>query len=200
MGKQTKEKEEPKREAIKRVALDCFLKYGFRGTTIAEIARASDNSKPLVMYHYKTTDEILLELMKEWALSGQGVTIRHMQTLLGKPPEDIIVALMDANSLWMKEHPKMAAFSPILLQASFEIKEVKDFLTEVFTIGRSRIETLLLQIPAMSKKPKREIKSLAQSIHCLIFGTILYVLSQGESEMIAATAEFNRNVIRNALS
>ncbi len=189
-----------KKEIIKWAALQCFLKFGFRGTTIAEVARVSKTSKPLVLYHYKITDEILFELMNDWATSGKTTTTNLLHDKLGQSPDELILAILDATILWMREHSQMAQLTPILFQASAEIPDVKNFLFEVFESGRKRIELLLGQIPHFSKMSKKDLKSAAQSIHCLIFGTSLYVLSQGTELMMDSTHAFNRRMIKNFIA
>ncbi|MDZ4662540.1 MAG: TetR/AcrR family transcriptional regulator [Pseudomonadota bacterium] len=188
------------RQKIKDAALECFLTYGFRGTTIALIARKTKTSKPLVLYHYKNTEVLLFELMNEWAQSGKSTTDLYLQKLLGHPPRDIIVALQDATFDWMVKYPKMASFSTVLFQAAIEVKEVQKFLFQVFEGGRLRIDTLLKQIPRIKNLPEFERKGLATSIHCLIFGSSLYIVGQGQKGIMKHTKEFNVRAILHALA
>ena len=52
------------KEKILESALSCFSRYGFSGTSMDEIVRQADVSKGLVYYHFKSKEEILIEIVK----------------------------------------------------------------------------------------------------------------------------------------
>ncbi|WP_372603681.1 TetR family transcriptional regulator C-terminal domain-containing protein [Actibacterium sp.] len=58
------------RRAILDAALDVFSQYGFRGTTLDQIAQTSGLSKPNLLYYFPTKEDIhttlLDELMQDW--------------------------------------------------------------------------------------------------------------------------------------
>jgi AcrR family transcriptional regulator len=116
------------RQRLKAVALDCFLEVGFRGTTIAEIARRGNTSKPLVLYHLQSTDEILKELMADWDTYGREVFNRALRDHVNGSVDNVVAAVWDSTREWMKRNPKMAQLSVVLYQASREIKMARQVM------------------------------------------------------------------------
>lgn len=53
------------KEKILDAALDCFAKYGFHGVSMDEIVKQAGVSKGLVYYHFKSKDEVLIEIIKK---------------------------------------------------------------------------------------------------------------------------------------
>lgn len=191
---------EQTRTKIKAAALRLFNTKGFRGTTLAEIGRKTKISKVLVAYHFAKTELILFELMQEWAQSGQQVTDEYLKDLAGEKPQQLILAIQDAAVKWMDERPEMATFTLVLIQAATEASEVRRFLFNVFEAGRRRIEEMLQKIAQpQSESDAAEVYARAFSIHCLIFGSCLYILAQGNKDHLKLTAEFNRQVIATVI-
>jgi AcrR family transcriptional regulator len=54
------------RERIKEVALALFLEQGYDKSSLREIAEALDVTKAALYYHFRTKEEILIELCKEY--------------------------------------------------------------------------------------------------------------------------------------
>ena len=58
------------RAAIREAALDVFSTYGFRGSTLDQIATAAGLSKPNLLYYFPSKEaihaELLANLMKSW--------------------------------------------------------------------------------------------------------------------------------------
>ncbi|WP_196258004.1 TetR family transcriptional regulator C-terminal domain-containing protein [Pelagibacterium limicola] len=52
-----------KQEAILEAALDVFSQYGFRGSTIDQIAEAAGMSKPNLLYYFKSKEDIHAPLL-----------------------------------------------------------------------------------------------------------------------------------------
>lgn len=53
-----------KRELIREAALEVFSQYGFRGSTIDQIAEAAGMSKPNLLYYFKNKEEIFATLIQ----------------------------------------------------------------------------------------------------------------------------------------
>jgi len=58
------------RAAIREAALDVFSTFGFRGSTLDQIAKSAGLSKPNLLYYYPSKEaihaELLAELMQTW--------------------------------------------------------------------------------------------------------------------------------------
>lgn len=58
------------RERILNAALDIFSRYGYRGSTVAQIAERCDMSKANLLYYYKSKNEIYISVLEhtleEW--------------------------------------------------------------------------------------------------------------------------------------
>lgn len=56
------------RDRILDAARRCFAEHGFRGASLADIARQAGCSKPSVLYHFATKEALLAALLQElWA-------------------------------------------------------------------------------------------------------------------------------------
>lgn len=53
------------RETILNAALDVFSQFGFRGSTLDQIASAADLSKPNVLYYFPSKEAIHVELLSQ---------------------------------------------------------------------------------------------------------------------------------------
>lgn len=189
-----------RREKIRQVALDGFVSLGFRGISMAEISRRSKISKPLILYHFRNTDEILIELMHDWAHSGYTMTNEYLEQKLGEPPQVLIAEMLNATFAWIEREPRLARLTPVLLAASHVIPEVKEFSTKAFSRGRERLEQLLIRIPEIKNNhSKNEIKNLSHSLHSLMFGSMLYSLSFGDTKLGNHILQFNQKVIADVI-
>jgi len=55
----------PSRKQLMTAAIDCFARFGYQGTSIDRIARASGVTKGAVYYHFKDKEEVLFEAVKD---------------------------------------------------------------------------------------------------------------------------------------
>ncbi|HWD14492.1 TetR family transcriptional regulator C-terminal domain-containing protein [Pseudochrobactrum sp. sp1633] len=69
--------QEMNRKLILEAALDVFSTYGFRGSTIDQIALKSGMSKPNLLYYFRRKEDIyntvLQQTMEEWLASMQAI-------------------------------------------------------------------------------------------------------------------------------
>jgi AcrR family transcriptional regulator len=179
---------------ILKVGLLLFIEMGYGGVTMAAIAKKSKMSKPNVAYHYKDPSEILFELMRYWAASGQSVAANH---LLGKVGEDIaslIVANGEATFIWAQEYPELGALTPVLIQAARTNNKIADFQKQVLTVGLSRIKSLLEQFYKSSKVKDKRITEVSTALHCIVVGSFLYALAQ-ESDLETAKKSVRNTIL-----
>lgn len=76
------------RAAIREAALDVFSTFGFRGSTLDQIAKSAGLSKPNLLYYYPSKEaihaELLAELMTTWL-----DPLKHMDDA-GDPLEELL--------------------------------------------------------------------------------------------------------------
>lgn len=159
---------------ILKVSLDILSSSGLGGITFAEIARRSKMSKPNVAYYYESPNEILLELMKMWAATGQKVTSEYLLAHIGDPPERLVARIAEALFEWAIQYPLFSALSPVLIQAATSNKKVAELQRAVMGAGLQRIRGLLAQSPNLSHLAENDLDQLSQSIHCTMVGSYLY--------------------------
>ena len=56
---------EPGRSGIIAIAIDCFARYGYAGTSIDRIARAAGVTKGALYYHFRDKEQLLFAAVKE---------------------------------------------------------------------------------------------------------------------------------------
>ena len=76
------------RETILQAGLEVFSAYGFRGSTLDQIAKAAGLSKPNLLYYFPSKEaihtELLAELMHDW------LAPLHAMDAAGEPREEIL--------------------------------------------------------------------------------------------------------------
>ena len=94
---------EARRERIAEVAMEVFADKGYEGTSIGEIARAADITRPVVYDHFRDKKELYLWLLeRERNRAVEHVTAR----LKADAPADVrIWRAIDAFFNYAEEHP-----------------------------------------------------------------------------------------------
>jgi AcrR family transcriptional regulator len=164
--------ESPKKQILISTA-SWIASRGLYKLTLAEIARQSKLSRPNLNYHYKTIDEVILDLLPIWGHSGQVVTSEHLSSLLGSSPKELILGIVEATFLWKTKCPTYAAMTSTLSQMGQNNKMIAAIMEQITDTGLQRILFLLEKIPEL----KSESKTLSRSIHMMLIGGFLYHLS-----------------------
>src|SRR6478736_4473432 len=53
------------RKELMAIAIDCFARYGYQGTSIDRIATAAGVTKGALYYHFRDKEELLFEAVKD---------------------------------------------------------------------------------------------------------------------------------------
>ncbi len=64
-GEKTSRIQKLNRQRILKAALDIFARYGYRGSTIAQISESADMSKANILYYYKSKNDIYVAVLEE---------------------------------------------------------------------------------------------------------------------------------------
>jgi AcrR family transcriptional regulator len=106
------------REKILDVALDLFTDQGFDGTSMREIAKRLNISKPAIYYHFASKEEILMALhmrLHEFGrtalarLAGQTVTLQVWGSLLN----EVLDQMLAQRKLFLMHERNQAALEKL---------------------------------------------------------------------------------------
>ncbi len=98
-----------KRDSILEVAIPLFGRFGFRKTSVDEVARAANISKQGLYLHFASKEEVFLEAMKMYLNNG----LRLVDQALEKSDERLSKRLVAAMDAWFGRH--LATFAPTSL-------------------------------------------------------------------------------------
>lgn len=187
---------EPKtKEIILRTALDCFGKYGYGAITITMIAKKSGLSKQRILYHFKTTEELLIELIKQYGDLGREVTIEQLANIMTTSPIEKIIGISDSMFIWAKKYPKYAKLTPAIFQAMLSSPKMKELHEKNLATGLNRIYSLIQLCPEFEILSDQQRWEVAKGIHCLMLGAILYVIGTNDLKNL----EFFRQTTSKAI-
>lgn len=173
--------EGPKRELL-MAALELVVDSWPSKFTMAEIARKANTSKPRLAYHFKSTDEIMIELMKAWALSGQTVTQDFLSTKIGAPPMELILAIVDATFAWKKKYPLFARLGPCLIHLAHSHTQIGVMQHQTMSVGLQRVHDILMHDEKFKNLAAKKRQELAQGVHLTLIGGFLYSLATKTDE------------------
>lgn len=66
------------KEKIIREAVHLFGQYGFRGATLAEIARAAGLTEPGLLHHFPSKEHLLMDVLEERDRVNQEIGRAHV--------------------------------------------------------------------------------------------------------------------------
>ncbi|MGC1303697.1 MAG: TetR/AcrR family transcriptional regulator [Caulobacteraceae bacterium] len=154
---------EQRRSDIVEHAARLYAKRGFRGASVADIAKAGNISKSLIYHYFPSTRDILCEVMRSHveALLETALAVRDLP--IG--PEDKLARLLrDFVALYANAADRQTVLLNELDELSNEARTV---IVEVQRRIISTIESILLEVrPDLRSRAKR------RTITMLILGTI----------------------------
>jgi len=109
-----------RKTSILDAAIQVFGRYGFRKTSVDDLAEAAEISKQGLYLHYSSKEEIFLEATKKYLDDG----LVLVQQELDKADASLFKRLMGAMNVWFGRH--FDTFSP----GSFDVIEAGNRLSE----------------------------------------------------------------------
>lgn len=92
-------------QAILEAAYTLFGTAGFAGTSMKDIAVKAGVAQGLIVYHFRSKEKLLLEVVKEWMLNrGLPDVAKHLEQVKG--PVNIIKAAIDHVASFRNHHPE----------------------------------------------------------------------------------------------
>ena len=108
-----------RREQILEAAIPVFGRFGFKKTSVDDLAEAAGISKQGLYLHFSSKEEIFLAAMQKYLDDG----LRLVQEELSRPDASLYRRLLGAMDAWFGRH--LATFTP----ASFDVIETGNRLS-----------------------------------------------------------------------
>ena len=110
---------QPRRDHILDAAVKVFGRFGFRKTSVEDLATAANISKQGLYLHFSSKEEVFVAAMQKYLDDG----LRLVDKALSKPGASLFARLSAAMDAWFGRH--LATFSP----ASYDVIEAGDRLS-----------------------------------------------------------------------
>ncbi|MBB6182758.1 TetR/AcrR family transcriptional regulator [Oleiagrimonas soli] len=101
----------PRQQAILDAAIRVFGHYGYRKTTVEQLAAAADVSKPSLYQHFAGKEALFTAAMQRYLEEG----LKRVEAALSLPDTDVRARLLAAMDAWFGRH--LETFTP----ASFDV-------------------------------------------------------------------------------
>ncbi|NUM79564.1 TetR/AcrR family transcriptional regulator [bacterium] len=166
----TQQSEDVKKNQILKSAHECFSKRGFDAVTMEEIAKDAGLSKGAVYWYFKSKDELILELVKNWCKVGENALYKMalecpLEELIYKYPTYVI------HEMDLQHHYKLIFH---LWSRSMENESVYKELREAIMDGRKKaIEFIKTAIAKQLFKPEIDPNALALTVDALFDGLMV---------------------------
>jgi TetR/AcrR family transcriptional regulator, regulator of autoinduction and epiphytic fitness len=135
-----------RREMILEAAIPVFGHYGFKKTSVDDLAEAAGISKQGLYLHFASKEDVFVAAMQKYL--DDGVALVH--GALTKPATPLLDRLVAAMDAWFGRH--LATFTP----ASFDVIEAgATFSGEAIEAYKSAFQTKLAKALADSPEFKR---------------------------------------------
>lgn len=141
--------DDPRQQAILASALDAFATYGFRKTSMDDIAKGAGMSRPAVYLHYKNKEAIVRSLTRAHyaekignvaqALSGHGSISEQLERAIAGQVEGMAAILASPHGVEMLDTSKSTA-ADILAEGEAALTALySDWLRREDAVGRVRL-------------------------------------------------------------
>lgn len=174
-GKRASEPTVP-RDRILHAAARLFRERGYQGTTVRDIAEAVGILSGSLFYHFRSKEEILLEIMREAALS---LCLRAEDVLhRTEDPAERLKQIIDIELEWMVGDIKKDYLAVLV----FEWREVPESAKPEFTRLRVRYHGIWRDVLAQYGKlvPLRiPVDAAARILHGALMGAMTWFRTSG---------------------
>lgn len=166
----TQQSEDVKKNQILKSAHECFAKRGFDAVTMEEIAKDAGLSKGAVYWYFKSKDDLILELVKNWCKVGENTLYKMalecpLEELIYKYPNYVI------HEMDLQHHYKLIFH---LWSRSMENELVYKELREAILDGRKKtVAFIKTAITKQLFKAETDADALALTIDALFDGLMI---------------------------
>ncbi|RME38679.1 MAG: TetR/AcrR family transcriptional regulator [Thermoflexia bacterium] len=112
---------EETRERILAAAEECFARYGYDATGVAEICKQAGVSKGAFFHHFPTKQALFLELLERW-LAGLGEQLAALRFRASTVPDALMQMAGMARHVFEVARGRLSVFLEFLNQAARDPK------------------------------------------------------------------------------
>jgi AcrR family transcriptional regulator len=113
----TRGRAEETRERILAAAQECFARYGYDATGVAEICERAGVSKGAFFHHFPTKQAVFLELLEHW-LAGLGEKLAALRAGAPSVPDALMQMAGTAQQVFEAARGQLPIFLEFLSQAA----------------------------------------------------------------------------------
>lgn len=177
-----------RKKQIRETAKDIFLKKGFNNTTMEDVIREVGMSKGGVYRHYKSTSDMLYDLMDDGNHDRYSITKDYMDKNKELSSEEIVIESTVMKLLDEAEYKSLYAILLVEVEKNEKLKELRD---SIIATGREKtLEfTREMNLTKLECLVSEEWIAFANSI-------ILATETIGVREVFLKNKDLFRNIIR----
>ncbi|ABS23135.1 TetR/AcrR family transcriptional regulator [Bacillus cytotoxicus] len=165
---------------IKAVALSHFARYGYEGTSLANIAQEVGIKKPSIYAHFKGKEELYFICLEEALQKDLQCFTDDIESLSESPTETLLINLLkgyakrfgesEESMFWLRTSyfPPDAFREQIIEKANAHIEKIREILFPIFKRANEQGELHNI-----------EIKDALEAYLCLLDGLMVELLYAG---------------------
>ncbi|MGH7819982.1 MAG: TetR/AcrR family transcriptional regulator [Candidatus Binatia bacterium] len=134
------------RRALVSIAIDCFSRYGYQGTSIDRIARAAGVTKGALYYHFKDKQELLFGALDDRIGGFERVVVERVTRL-----KDPVAALYEVADICV-EQATISNHRRFILTLMVEALDTQPELSERFRAMMRRFREFLANTVAIGQR------------------------------------------------
>lgn len=185
------------RSAILAAAIPLFARGGYRGTSLASIAKAADLTQAGVLHHFPSKEHLLLALLEE-RNHHDG---RRLKSVSGSDGLDVLPALEALVAHNVEEEDLVRLFVVLVAEATSSEHPAHDYFVDRYERVRSRLLRSLRQWQpdGEDQRPPVNLERVVTVIVAVMDGLQLQWLLDPQIDMVACFELFT-SLVRTALS
>jgi AcrR family transcriptional regulator len=178
-------KQEQKRDRILKAALDCFGQYGFKRTSMDDIAQKADISRAALYGLFQNKEDIFRTLSEQ--LHGMAVARAEAVLKSDAPFSDRLVAAFEAKDLELVELIDSSPHGAELVDVNSAIG------AEIRQAAEKRFTQLLIEAICQAER-KGEIEFTRVTFNATQFAEVLIVSTYGLKKSFTSGAEYRQRL------
>lgn len=167
------------KDKVLKAGLKMLNQSGYGSLSISELARQAKISKQNLYYHYSSMEEVLIELAKQWSITGQSCAIQALANG-NETGATKILAISRGMFDWMEQHQELSKLGLVLFQSGPHVKKLDQFMEKAREAARLRIRELLQQEIHFAKMKTSGIEEVVTAVHSVMYGFFLYVVAMSD--------------------
>lgn len=133
-------------ERILEAATEIFALKGYDATSVDEIAKRANVSKPLIYYYFKSKKNILEELIKRYIKSYFPEKEEYIQGITNINREDLYERLQERMDFFSKNDKALKVIAMELMKDNPEVESIVSMINPLFDTAIPKIEEMGVDI------------------------------------------------------